>query len=67
LLIHQAFFDGIIESASDFLFRPALGWIIFIAVFLQQNIPEGFITVSSVMLRSGRPASRAFSWEPPLP
>ena len=56
LLIHT-FFDGI-AIASGFLVSPALGWIIFIAVFLHK-IPEGF-TVSSVMLASGR--SRAFSW-----
>lgn len=56
LLIHT-FFDGI-AIASGFLVSPALGWIIFIAVFLHK-IPEGF-TVSSVMLASGR--SRAFAW-----
>jgi zinc and cadmium transporter len=56
LLIHT-FFDGI-AIASGFLVSPALGWIIFVAVFLHK-IPEGF-TVSSVMLASGR--SRAFAW-----
>jgi zinc and cadmium transporter len=56
LLIHT-FFDGI-AIASGFLVSPALGWIIFIAVFLHK-IPEGF-TISSVMLASGR--SRAFAW-----
>jgi ZIP family zinc transporter/zinc and cadmium transporter len=56
LLIHT-FFDGI-AIASGFLVTPALGWIIFIAVFLHK-IPEGF-AVSSVMLASGR--SRAFAW-----
>src|ERR1700746_3546091 len=55
-LIHT-FFDGI-AIASGFLVSPALGWIIFIAVFLHK-IPEGF-TISSVMLASGR--SRAFAW-----
>ena len=50
LLIHT-FFDGI-AIASGFLVSPALGWIIFVAVFLHK-IPEGF-TVSSVMLASGR-------------
>src|SRR5579864_2081372 len=56
LLIHT-FFDGI-AIASGFLVSPALGWIIFIAVFLHK-IPEGF-TVSSVMLASGQ--SRGFAW-----
>jgi ZIP family zinc transporter/zinc and cadmium transporter len=56
LLIHT-FFDGI-AIASGFLVSPALGWIIFIAIFLHK-IPEGF-TISSVMLASGR--SRAFAW-----
>jgi zinc and cadmium transporter len=56
LLIHT-FFDGI-AIASGFLVSPALGWIIFIAVFLHK-IPEGF-TVSSVMLASG--LSRGFAW-----
>jgi len=56
LLIHT-FFDGI-AIASGFLVSQALGWIIFLAVFLHK-IPEGF-TVSSVMLASGR--SRAFAW-----
>jgi zinc and cadmium transporter len=56
LLIHT-FFDGI-AIASGFLVSQALGWIIFLAVFLHK-IPEGF-TVSSVMLASGR--SQAFAW-----
>jgi len=56
LLIHT-FFDGI-AIASGFLVSQALGWIIFIAVFLHK-IPEG-LTISSVMLASGR--SRAFAW-----
>ena len=56
LIIHT-FFDGI-AIASGFLVSPALGWIIFIAVFLHK-IPEGF-TISSVMLASGR--SRGFAW-----
>src|ERR1017187_4574022 len=56
LLIHT-FFDGI-AIASGFLVSQALGWIIFLAVFLHK-IPEGF-TISSVMLASGR--SRAFAW-----
>src|SRR6201993_2036099 len=56
LLIHT-FFDGI-AIAAGFLVSPALGWIIFVAVFLHK-ISEGF-TISSVMLASGR--SRAFAW-----
>src|SRR5260370_16496536 len=56
LLIHT-FFDGI-AIASGFLVSQALGWIIFVAVFLHK-IPEGF-TISSVMLASGR--SRASAW-----
>src|ERR1700685_4269857 len=46
LIIHT-FFDGI-AIASGFLVSNALGWIIFVAIFLHK-IPEGF-TVSSVML-----------------
>ncbi len=56
LLIHT-FFDGI-AIAAGFLVSSALGWIIFIAVFLHK-IPEGF-TITSVMLASGR--SRSFAW-----
>src|SRR5579862_1522684 len=56
LLIHT-FFDGI-AIASGFLVSNALGWIIFVAIFLHK-IPEGF-TVSSVMLASGR--SRGTAW-----
>src|SRR3977135_3286855 len=55
-LIHT-FFDGI-AIASGFLVSQALGWIIFLAVFLHK-IPEGF-TISSVMLASGR--SRGTAW-----
>src|SRR5260221_11484923 len=46
LLIHT-FFDGI-AIASGFLVSQALGWIIFVAVFLHQN-PDG-LTISTVML-----------------
>jgi zinc and cadmium transporter len=56
LIIHT-FFDGI-AIASGFLVSNALGWLIFLAVFLHK-IPEGF-TVSSVMLVSGR--SRGTAW-----
>src|SRR5579862_3193229 len=56
LIIHT-FFDGI-AIASGFLVSNALGWLIFVAVFLHK-IPEGF-TVSSVMLVSGR--SRGTAW-----
>ncbi|HZR30623.1 MAG TPA: ZIP family metal transporter [Terriglobales bacterium] len=56
LLIHT-FFDGI-AITSGFLLSNALGWIIFVAIFLHK-IPEGF-TVASVMLASGR--SRAMAW-----
>src|SRR5467141_4946320 len=56
LLIHT-FFDGI-AIASGFLVSQALGWIIFVAVFLHK-IPEGF-TVASVMLASGSSRSAAF-------
>jgi zinc and cadmium transporter len=56
LIIHT-FFDGI-AIASGFLVSSALGWLIFIAIFLHK-IPEGF-TVSSVMLVSGQ--SRGTAW-----
>ena len=56
LIIHT-FFDGI-AIASGFLVSNALGWLIFLAIFLHK-IPEGF-TVSSVMLASGR--SRGIAW-----
>lgn len=56
LIIHT-FFDGI-AIASGFLVSNALGWLIFLAIFLHK-IPEGF-TVSSVMLASGR--SRGKAW-----
>lgn len=56
LIIHT-FFDGI-AIASGFLVSNALGWLIFIAIFLHK-VPEGF-TISSVMLASGR--SRGIAW-----
>jgi ZIP family zinc transporter/zinc and cadmium transporter len=56
LVIHT-FFDGI-AIASGFIISNALGWVIFLAIFLHK-IPEGF-TVASVMLASGR--SRWLAW-----
>jgi zinc and cadmium transporter len=56
-LITHTFFDGI-AIASGFLVSSALGWLIFLAVFLHK-IPEGF-TVGSVMRASGR--SRGIAW-----
>ena len=56
LIIHT-FFDGI-AIASGFLVSNALGWLIFLAIFLHK-IPEGF-TITSVMLASGR--SRGIAW-----
>jgi ZIP family zinc transporter/zinc and cadmium transporter len=56
LLIHT-FFDGI-AIASGFLVSNALGWLVFIAIFLHK-IPEGF-TITSVFLASG--STRLRSW-----
>jgi zinc and cadmium transporter len=56
LTIHT-FFDGI-AITSGFIISNALGWLIFLAVFLHK-VPEGF-TVASVMLASGR--SRGVAW-----
>jgi zinc and cadmium transporter len=50
LIIHT-FFDGI-AIASGFLVSNALGWIIFLAIFLHK-IPEGF-TVASIMMAAGQ-------------
>lgn len=50
LVIHT-FFDGV-AIASGVLVSAALGWIIFLAVFLHK-LPEGS-TVASLMLASGR-------------
>src|SRR5260370_31066957 len=62
LLIHT-FFDGI-AIASGFLVSPALGWIIFVAVFFFTLLES--CTISFVMLSSVR--STAFAWRasPPL-
>lgn len=56
LVIHT-FFDGI-AIASGFIVSNALGWVIFVAIFLHK-IPEGF-TIASVMLASGR--SNRLAW-----
>ena len=55
LLLHT-FFDGV-AIASAFLVRPALGVMVFIAIFLHK-LPEG-VTVSSLMLAGGRSGSQA--------
>jgi ZIP family zinc transporter/zinc and cadmium transporter len=51
LLLHT-FFDGV-AIASAFLVRPALGVVVFVAIFLHK-LPEG-VTISSLMLAAGRP------------
>jgi ZIP family zinc transporter/zinc and cadmium transporter len=55
LLLHT-FFDGV-AIASAFLVRPALGVMVFIAIFLHK-LPEG-VTVSSLMLAGGRSGGQA--------
>src|SRR5439155_1065807 len=58
LLLHT-FFDGV-AIASAFLVRPALGMMVFIAIFLHK-LPEG-VTIASLYLavgRSGGPAVAA--------
>lgn len=55
LLLHT-FFDGV-AIASAFLVRPALGVMVFIAIFLHK-LPEG-VMISSLMLAGGRTAGRA--------
>lgn len=57
-LTAHTFFDGI-AIASGFAFSNALGWLIFTGIILHK-LPEGF-TVSSIMLASGRSASKAFA------
>jgi len=57
LLLHT-FFDGV-AIASAFLVRPALGVMVFIAIFLHK-LPEG-VTVSSLMLAGGRSAGQAIT------
>jgi len=55
LLLHT-FFDGV-AIASAFLVRPALGVMVFIAIFLHK-LPEG-VTISSLMLADGRTGGQA--------
>lgn len=57
LSVH-ALFDGV-AIGSGFVVSNALGWLIFLAVFLHKA-PEGF-TMASVMLASGRSRRAAFS------
>src|SRR3954447_26685784 len=57
LTVH-ALFDGV-AIGSGFVVSNALGWLIFLAVFLHKA-PEGF-TMASVMLASGRSRNAAFS------
>src|SRR3989442_499459 len=54
LLLHT-FFDGV-AIASAFLVRPALGLMVFIAIFLHK-LPEG-VTVSSLMMAAGARGGR---------
>ncbi len=53
----HALFDGV-AIGSGFVVNNALGWLIFLAVFLHKA-PEGF-TMASVMLASGRSRTMAF-------
>lgn len=55
LLLHT-FFDGV-AIASGFLVRPALGVLVFLAIFIHK-LPEG-VTISSLMLAGGRPVRQA--------
>ena len=56
LSVH-ALFDGV-AIGSGFVVSNALGWLIFLAIFLHKA-PEGF-TMATVMLASGRSRSVAF-------
>jgi len=56
LSVH-ALFDGV-AIGSGFVLSNALGWLIFLAIFLHKA-PEGF-TMASVMLASGRSRTAAF-------
>lgn len=56
LSVH-ALFDGV-AIGSGFVVSKALGWLIFLAIFLHKA-PEGF-TMASVMLASGRSRREAF-------
>src|ERR1700735_1354672 len=53
----HALFDGV-AIGSGFVVNNALGWLIFLAIFLHKA-PEGF-TMASVMLASGRSRTVAF-------
>src|SRR5205823_1941832 len=55
LLLHT-FFD-VVAIASAFLGRPALGVMVFIAIFLHK-LPEG-VTVLSLMMAGGRSGGQA--------
>lgn len=55
LLLHT-FFDGV-AIASAFLVGPALGVLVFIAIFLHK-LPEG-VTISSLMVAEGRSGGQA--------
>jgi ZIP family zinc transporter/zinc and cadmium transporter len=57
LSVH-ALFDGV-AIGSGFVVSSALGWLIFLAIFLHKA-PEGF-TMASVMLASGRSRKVAFA------
>jgi ZIP family zinc transporter/zinc and cadmium transporter len=57
LSVH-ALFDGV-AIGSGFVVSNALGWLIFLAIFLHKA-PEGF-TMASVMLASGQSRKAAFS------
>jgi zinc transporter ZupT len=56
LSVH-ALFDGV-AIGSGFVVSNALGWLIFLAIFLHKA-PEGF-TMASVMMASGRSRAAAF-------
>lgn len=56
LTVH-ALFDGV-AIGSGFVVNSALGWLIFLAIFLHKA-PEGF-TMASVMLASGMSRAAAF-------
>jgi zinc transporter ZupT len=57
LLLHT-FFDGV-AIASGFLVSPAMGLLLFLAVFLHK-LPEG-LTMASVILAGGRGGARALT------
>ena len=57
LSVH-ALFDGVAIGSGFRGESNALGWLIFLAVFLHKA-PEGF-TMASVMLASGRSRAAAF-------